>query len=85
MYPKKQEEARYVVEAGLSPASTIYRVSSLEATSGLEPLMQLLQSRALPLGDVAMMIELIQKQMGIGAGDGIRTRDIFLGKEALYH
>ena len=27
--------------------------SLLEATSGLEPLVQLLQSRALPLGDVA--------------------------------
>ena len=26
----------------------------LEATSGLEPLVQLLQSRALPLGDVAL-------------------------------
>jgi hypothetical protein len=47
----------------------------LEATSGFEPLMQLLQSRALPLGDVAER----------GAGDGIRTRDIFLGKEVLYH
>jgi hypothetical protein len=48
----------------------------LEATSGLEPLVQLLQSRALPLGYVALKR---------GAGDGIRTRDIFLGKEVLYH
>jgi hypothetical protein len=50
----------------------------LEATSGFEPLVQLLQSRALPLGDVALSRKM-------GAGDGIRTRDIFLGKEALYH
>ena len=53
--------------------------SHWEATSGFEPLVQLLQSRALPLGDVA----LYWRKMG--AGDGIRTRDIFLGKEALYH
>jgi hypothetical protein len=46
-----------------------------EATSGFEPLIGLLQSPALPLGHVAAP----------GAGDGIRTRDIFLGKEALYH
>jgi hypothetical protein len=48
---------------------------SLEATSGFEPLVQLLQSRALPLGDVALK----------GAGDGDRTRDFLLGKEMLYH
>jgi hypothetical protein len=29
------------------------RLQGMEATSGLEPLVQLLQSRALPLGDVA--------------------------------
>jgi hypothetical protein len=55
----------------------------LEATSGFEPLVQLLQSRALPLGDVALFVSFIWRKMG--AGDGIRTRDIFLGKEALYH
>src|SRR5579885_283060 len=47
-----------------------------EATSGFEPLVQLLQSRALPLGDVAI---------NMGAGDGDRTRDFLLGKEMLYH
>jgi hypothetical protein len=50
-----------------------------EATSGLEPLVQLLQSRALPLGDVAAYYS------GRGAGDGDRTRDFLLGKEMLYH
>jgi hypothetical protein len=49
--------------------------SLAKATGGLEPPMQLLQSRALPLGDVA----------GKGAGDGDRTRDFLLGKEMLYH
>ena len=50
----------------------------MEATSGFEPLVQLLQSRALPLGDVALNIK-------NGAGDGDRTRDFLLGKEMLYH
>ena len=54
----------------------IYEITSVwEATSGFEPLVQLLQSRALPLGDVALR----------GAGDGDRTRDFLLGKEMLYH
>ena len=48
----------------------------MKATSGFEPLVQLLQSRALPLGDVALKWK---------AGDGDRTRDFLLGKEMLYH
>ena len=36
---------------------------------------KVLQTLALPLGDGAMC----------GAGDGIRTRDIRLGKATLYH
>jgi hypothetical protein len=55
--------------------SRLYR----EATSGFEPLVQLLQSRALPLGDVAALFEKGE------AGDGDRTRDFLLGKEMLYH
>ena len=51
----------------------------MEATSGFEPLVQLLQSRALPLGDVAL------SRWKNGAGDGDRTRDFLLGKEMLYH
>ncbi len=50
-----------------------------EATSGFEPLVQLLQSRALPLGEVALL------RIRNGAGDGDRTRDFLLGKEMLYH
>src|SRR5579884_1048755 len=52
--------------------------STVEATSGFEPLVGLLQSPALPLGDVATG----QKKR---AGDGDRTRDFLLGKEMLYH
>ena len=51
----------------------------LEATSGFEPLVKLLQSLALPLGDVAL------SSTKNGAGDGDRTRDFLLGKEMLYH
>ena len=46
---------------------------ALEATTGFEPVVRVLQTLALPLGDVAD-----------GAGDGIRTRDLLLGKEMLY-
>jgi hypothetical protein len=46
----------------------------LEATVGIEPTMEVLQTSALPLGYVAA-----------GAEDEGRTRDLLLGKEALYH
>ena len=46
-----------------------------EATAGLEPAMGVLQTPALPLGDVALG----------GAEDGIRTRGPLLGKQMLYH
>jgi hypothetical protein len=46
----------------------------LEATTGFEPVMEVLQTSALPLGHVAE----------IGAEDEIRTRDPLLGKEVLY-
>ena len=36
-----------------------------EATSGLEPLVQLLQSRALPLGDVAAYYQEGERETGI--------------------
>ncbi len=47
----------------------------MEATSGFGPLIEVLQTPALPLGYVAM----INKS---GAEDEIRTRDLLLGKEA---
>jgi hypothetical protein len=61
----------------------------LEATSGFEPLMEVLQTSALPLGYVAITL----KNSGLGpefhfkngAEDETRTRDLLLGKEAFYH
>jgi hypothetical protein len=47
----------------------------LEATTGFEPVIAILQTAALPLGYAAKN----------GAGNGIRTRDIQLGRLALYH
>jgi hypothetical protein len=57
---------------------------NLEAPSGFEPEMEVLQTSALPLGYGA------EAPLGIGegedgAGNGIRTRDFDLGKVALYH
>ena len=46
-----------------------------EAATGFEPMIAILQTAALPLGYAA-----VDK-----AGNGIRTRDINLGKVALYH
>jgi hypothetical protein len=46
----------------------------MEATPGFEPGIKVLQTSALPLGYVACS----------GAGNGTRTRDINLGKVALY-
>ncbi len=49
----------------------------MEATPGFEPGVRILQTLALPLGDVA--------DKKNGAGNGTRTRDNYLGKVALYH
>ena len=62
----------------------------LEAPSGFEPEMEVLQTSALPLGDGALDYPGIttrpeQRRKEIGAGNGIRTRDFDLGKVALYH
>ena len=68
----------------------------MEATSGFEPLIEVLQTSALPLGHVARE----RPRAGTlpsgaaasgsdptptGAEDEIRTRDPLLGKEMLYH
>ncbi len=66
----------------------------LKATMGFEPMMRVLQTLALPLGDVARQrnktpIACVgnSKPVAIGerAGDGIRTHDLLLGKETFYH
>ena len=55
---------------------------SFEATIGFEPMIRVLQTRALPLGHVAIqeVICLIKKR----AGSETRTRDLLLGKEVFY-
>jgi hypothetical protein len=59
----------------------------VKATTGFEPVIRVLQTRALPLGYVAKI-----KPAGYGpagrvsrAGDEIRTHDLLLGKETFYH
>jgi hypothetical protein len=49
----------------------------LEASTGFEPVMRVLQTLALPLGHDAIS--------NTRAGDGIRTHDLLLGKETFYH
>ena len=65
-----------------------------KATMGFEPMMRVLQTLALPLGDVARQSNKTPiacvgnaKPVAIGerAGDGIRTHDLLLGKETFYH
>ncbi len=48
----------------------------LEAATGIEPVVKVLQTSALPLGYAANVF---------GAKDGIRTRDPNLGKVVFYH
>ncbi len=62
----------------------------VEAPSGFEPEMEVLQTSALPLGDGAdhdrgIAARPEQRGKENGAGNGIRTRDFDLGKVALYH
>ena len=54
----------------------------MEAPGGLEPPIEILQTSALPLGDGA---QLGCNDDKFGAGEGIRTLDLNLGKVALYH
>ena len=49
----------------------------MEAATGFEPVIRVLQTHALPLGYAAIK--------SIGAEDGIRTRDPHLGKVVFYH
>ena len=51
---------------------------ALEASTGFEPVMRVLQTLALPLGHDASLRKM-------RAGDGIRTHDLLLGKETFYH
>ena len=56
----------------------LFTVAHLEAPPGFEPGIRVLQTRALPLGYSAIF------QEKIGAGNGAQTRDLCLGKAALY-
>ena len=51
-------------------------IIKLEAATGIEPVVRVLQTHALPLGYAAVEN---------GAEDGIRTRDPDLGKVVFYH
>jgi hypothetical protein len=51
----------------------------MEAATGFEPVVKVLQTSALPLGYAAIKIR------NSGAEDGIRTRDPHLGKVMFYH
>ena len=58
----------------------------MEATTGFEPVMKVLQTSALPLGHVAG--NRTGRHLGLPiprAGDEIRTRDLLLGKDTFYH
>ena len=61
----------------------------MEAPSGFEPEMEVLQTSALPLGYGARTDSggriCGSRKRKVGAGNGIRTRDFDLGKVALYH
>ena len=95
-----------VPEAGLEPARRGYLRGILspvclpfhhsgwmEAATGVEPVMEVLQTSALPLGDAANSeprsiaknetTQVQQNQPENGAGDGSRTHDFNLGKVAL--
>ena len=56
----------------------------MEAAIGIEPMIKVLQTSALPLGYAAAVARFGLSGEG-GAGNGIRTRDFNLGKVALYH
>ena len=56
----------------------------MEAATGFEPVIKVLQTSALPLGYAAIYSRL-NNFIKIGAEDGIRTRDPHLGKVMFYH
>ena len=58
----------------------------MEATSGFEPEIKALQASALPLGHVAVYAKgrTCRPSVIHGAGYGVRTRDLNLGKVARY-
>ena len=56
----------------------------LEATPGFGPGIRVLQTRALPLGYSAIYNKIKMYMCKNGAGNGAQTRDLCLGKAALY-
>ena len=59
-------------------------LEKLEVPGGFEPPIEVLQTSALPLGDGTLTGSETGKGVN-GAGEGIRTLDLNLGKVALYH
>ena len=62
---------------------TASRKEKRKATTGFEPMIKVLQTSALPLGDAADLTTVQEKKLykKNGAEDEIRTRDLLLGKE----
>ena len=83
------EPARMLLRGILSPLRLPIppRRRIMEAPPRFELGVRVLQTRALPLGDGAIIIPFGKKSHNKknGAGNEIRTRDICLGKATLYH
>ena len=73
---KERQELSRVPENKKTARRAVYYTGYLEATSGFEPLIEVLQTSALTTWP---------RRRNNGAEDGIRTRDLLLGKEMLYH
>jgi len=69
---------RFAVEhvQGKSPSTGLFTLEMMEATTRIELVIAVLQTAALTTW---------LRRRDDGAGDGIRTRDIQLGKLTLYH
>ena len=63
----------------LHPPNPPHRVKHKEATTGFEPVNSGFADRRL------ILLATSPRSINYGAEDEIRTRDLFLGKEAFYH
>ena len=69
--PRRRRQILSLVRLPIPP----HRHNRMEAATGIEPVIKVLQTSALPLGYAAIN----------GAEDGIPTRDPHLGKVMFYH
>ena len=73
--PALQKEHDFESCASANSATPAKNILKLEAATGFEPVVEVLQTCALPLGYAAIF----------GAEDEVRTRDPHLGKVVFYH